>query len=311
MESSNTARGATDNLIGIGFMLMSVLAGLITATVVKRFSVELSVLTVLSVRFLYSMPLLILFGLMIRQAELWRINRWDMLTLRMFVGHLGIIFWFLSVRNTSLGQATALFQSSAIFVTILAPILLQEKVGLYRGGAVVVGLIGIVMITNPFTGSLNIGSFWGIMSALAGAALIIALRKLGKSDAPISVALWHNGLGSVLYPCLLLLWMPAEAHLLAGADFLLIFIIFGMAASLVQFGFTSAYRYGEAVVLVPMRYLSVPASALIGWIYWQEEALMVEMLGMGIVVASCIFISFREYYLGRTSKIAEAFLHKS
>ena len=37
MESSNTARGATDNLIGIGFMLMSVLAGLITATVVKRF----------------------------------------------------------------------------------------------------------------------------------------------------------------------------------------------------------------------------------------------------------------------------------
>lgn len=89
-----------------------------------------------------------------------------------------------------------------------------------------------------------------------------------------------------------------------------IFVIFGISASLVQFGFASAYRYGEATVLVPTRYLSVPASALIGWIFWQEDPKWIEVLGMVIVVGSCIFISIREYRLGRASKSSEPFLHK-
>ena len=79
------------------------------------------------------------------------------------------MFWFLSVAHTSLGQATALFQSSAIFVTVLSPLILREKVGIYRGSAVMIGLLGIVMITNPFGDALNIGSLYGLGSALAGA----------------------------------------------------------------------------------------------------------------------------------------------
>ena len=71
-----------------------------------------------------------------------------------FFGQIGIIFWFLAVMNILLGQATALFQSSAIFVTILSPIILKEKVGIYRGSAVLIGLIGIIMTTNPFDGGV-------------------------------------------------------------------------------------------------------------------------------------------------------------
>jgi drug/metabolite transporter (DMT)-like permease len=249
-------------------------------------------------------------------SDLWFDDSWCRFMAGQPLGYAGIADYcwaygyYLSVRTTTLGQATALFQSSAIFVTILAPFLLKEKVGVYRGTAVIFGLIGIFMITNPFSDTLSVGAFWGILSALAGAILVIALRKLGKSDIPITVALWHNGIGAVIYPLMLLVFLPAELYPLILSHDIGIFVMFGISASLVQFGFASAYRYGEATVLVPTRYLSVPASALIGWIFWQEDPKLIEILGMAIVVGSCIFISIREYRLGRASKTTEPFLHK-
>ncbi|MBL6782631.1 MAG: DMT family transporter [Alphaproteobacteria bacterium] len=310
MPEQPSSRILSDNMIGIAFMLMAVLAGLVTASAVKYLSADQTVLGVLSIRFVFSMPFLIMFGVMIRGKGMWQVNRWNLLSIRVVFGHLGIIFWFLAVSTTTLGQATALFQSSAIFVTILAPFLLKEKVGIWRGGAVLIGLIGICMITNPFSGTINIGSFWGLMSAIAGAVLVIALRKLGKSDEPITVALWHNGIGAVMYPVLVIIWLPIDTIDLMFSQHLLFYIVFGISASLVQLGFGSAYRYGEATVLVPTRYLSVPASALIGWIFWQEQPYILEMVGMVIVIASCIFISIREYRLGWASRATEPFLHK-
>ncbi len=310
MPEQPSSRIFSDNIIGIAFMLMSVLAGLITASAVKLLAEDQTVLAVLSIRFLFSMPFLIMFGILIRGKGMWQINRWNLLWVRVIFGHTGIICWFMAVSTTTLGQATALFRSSAIFVTILAPFLLKEKVGVWRGSAVVIGLIGICMITNPLSDEINIGSVWGLMSALAGAVLVIALRKLGKSDEPITVALWHNGIGAIMYPVLLMIWLPESAiDLILSMDWLF-FVIFGASASLVQLGFGSAYRYGEATVLVPTRYLSVPASALIGWLIWQEQTSPVQILGMTIVIASCIFISIREYRLGRASKATEPFLHK-
>ena len=59
-----------------------------------------------------------------------------------------------------LGQATAFFNVGD-FVTLFSPFILGEKVGVYRGCAVIAGLIGIYMITDPFSGEFNIGAVYG------------------------------------------------------------------------------------------------------------------------------------------------------
>ena len=68
-----------------------------------------------------------------------------------------------------LGMATALFQSSVIFITLLAPIFLGEKVGIYRWTAVITGLAGVVIITDPFAGVMSWYALYGIGAALVGA----------------------------------------------------------------------------------------------------------------------------------------------
>ena len=101
---------------------------------------------------------------------------------RVIFGCCGITFGFV-FRHMPLGMATALFQSSVIFITLLSPIFLGERVGLYRWSAVLTGLSGVLIITNPFSGdSIVVFSLWH--RALAGAVLSLLLRQLARVMLP-------------------------------------------------------------------------------------------------------------------------------
>jgi len=287
------------NMLGIAYMIMAVLAGVVTSVIVKEISPLATVLVLLSLRFVFSIPPLALAAFVARGRLMLNVSRWDRLLMRIVTGQIGIIFWFLAITHISLGQATALFQSSAIFVTILSPLILKEKVGIYRGSAVFIGLVGIFMLTNPFAEGLNIGALFGLGSAISGAFLVVLLRMLGRTDEPVTVSLWHNITGALLYPAMVLIM--GETGYIHGivTEYLLLLVILGIGASFVQIGFTSAYRHGEAAVLVPIRYLSVPIASLLGWWIWAEKLNLTEITGMVIVVSSCLFISIREYWLSR------------
>ena len=290
------------NMLGIGYMAMAVAAGVVTSIIVKTLSVEFAVLVVLSMRFLFSIPPLAIAAWFVRGREMFAIQRWERLLIRIVVGHVGIVFWFLGIAHTGLGQATALFQSSAIFVTILSPIVLKERVGLYRGGAVMAGLFGIYLVTNPLSDGFNIGSAYGVASAIAGALLVLVLRLLGRTEEPVSVAIWHNLVGAVVYPAAALAAAMAAPMGWVLTEHLPLLVVLGIGAAFVQIGFTAAYRYGEAAVLVPVRYLSVPVAGILGWLIWDELLSGGEITGMAIVVLSCAFISCREYWLNRGNR---------
>lgn len=297
------------NVVGILYILMAVFAGLFTSAIIKHYAPLATVSVLLTLRFLFSMPPLLAVAWKTRGWQAYQINRRGRLLARVLVGQCGILFWFLSIQHLPLGQATALFQSSAIFVTLLSPLILKEKVGMFRWSAVIVGLGGVVLITDPFSGGLQFGIFFGLASALSGAALAILLRLLGKTEQPISVALWHNTTGAVIYPLLMIFFMDDTgllAMVLAVPVDWLAFIIVGIGAAMMQIGFTTAYRYGEAAVMVSIRYLSVPLAGLIGWLIWQEIPSSSEVAGMVVVVLSCLFISLREYRLARKANRAAA-----
>ena len=97
------------------------------------------------------------------------------------------------------------------FYHIDVAFLLGEKVGIYRWSAVIAGLSGVVIITNPFSGAMTAAVLYGVGAALAGAVLSILLRRLGKKDSPISVACWYNASGFVALSVIVLI-VPSQFH---------------------------------------------------------------------------------------------------
>jgi len=136
---------------GVLLTLAAVFLGVGTGVIVKQLSGDLNLLTMLFFRFLFSLPILLGAALWVRGRQFLHITQKRTMVVRVLFGLTGITFWFLSVRNIPLGQATAIFQSSVLFVTLASPFFLGEKIGLYRTTAVVIGLIGIILLTGPFS----------------------------------------------------------------------------------------------------------------------------------------------------------------
>jgi drug/metabolite transporter (DMT)-like permease len=280
-------------IIGITCTLTAVVLGLVSGILVKKVGTDVTVITTLFYRFLFSVPLLLIFAIIARKSQFLKIEQKKTLLLRIIFGLSGISFWFLAVRSMPLGQATTLFQSSVIFVTLLSPFLLNEKVGWFRWAAVLTGLIGIIIVTDPFSSAMSIAVIYGILAASSGAILAILLRRLGRSDKPTSIALWYNFSGTIVIAVIIII-MPKQLSSIGGQT-LIDLILLGAVASVLQIFFTTAYKYLDAVVVSSMRYIQIPLSGFAGYLLFSESMSLNQILGAIIIICSCLVIAWREF----------------
>ena len=271
--------------------------GVLTGVLVKQLGPDINIVTMLFYRFLFSLPILFLFAIYLRGWQFLQINQGKTLFFRSILGCCGIAFWFLSVRSMPLGMATALFQSSVIFITLLSPLLLGEKVGIYRWTAVVAGLTGVVVITDPLSGNMSWYALYGIGAALTGACLSLLLRQLGKGDAPVSVAAWYNLAGFGVLTSIVTI-LPDQLQ--AISQTVLIDLVFlGVIGSALQIVMTTAYRHSDAVVVASMRYLQMPISGVVGYFLFAEVMSASEIIGALVIIGSCLVIAWRELVRSR------------
>ena len=68
------------------------------------------------------------------------------------------------------------------------------------------------MVTNPFEEAMSIGIYLAFASGINGAILSIILRKLGNTDEPVAVALWHNTIGFIFFTSSFFIFRRASAR---------------------------------------------------------------------------------------------------
>ena len=280
------------SLVGVALSLLAVLFGVLTGILVKKLSTDVTLVTTIFYRFLFSLPIIFIVSFVMRGRDWLHIRQRKTMCLRVFFGFCGIMFWFLSVRTMPFGLPTSLFQSSVIFITLMSPFLLNEKVGIYRWSAVIAGLSGVVIITNPFSGAMTLAAFFGVGAALSSAVLAILLRRLGKGDVPISVACWYNGSGFVAAGIVVLLF-PGQFDAVSQPIFFDL-VWLGVIGAGLQIVLTTAYRYADAVAVASMRYLQMPVSAVAGYVIFAEVMTPVEIFGALVIITSCLVIAWRE-----------------
>ena len=278
--------GLSLSLLGIGF-------GVGTGIIVKFLANDVNLLVTLFYRFLFSLPVLFLVAIMTRGRDFYKINAKKTLLVRVAFGMAGIVFWFLSVRHLPLGLATSIMHSSVIYVAMLSPFLLGEKVGIYRWSAALTGLLGVFVISGALSPAFEAAIFLAVFASLAGGGLQLALRRLGKSDAPASVASWYNFMGFVAVS-LVFLVLPSYWQIPEAGAFPYL-ILLGLFGSGLQICFTASFRYVDAVVIATIRYLQVPLAGLVGYFAFQEVPTTTHYIGAVLIIGSCLVIVFREF----------------
>ena len=128
--------------LGISLSIGEVIFTVIIAAFVKFISNDTSVFVILFYRYVFCLPLLFITATVQRGKAALQILDKGKLALRSLFGLASFGFLFAALEKIELSKMTALLQTIPIFVTLLAPILIGERVGWRRRSAVLVGFAG-------------------------------------------------------------------------------------------------------------------------------------------------------------------------
>jgi drug/metabolite transporter (DMT)-like permease len=284
---------------GVFLLFLELVLSVIIASTVKLLSDDLNVFSILFFRYILSIPLLLLYGYYIHGRNILSINQKGILLLRISFGLIGLSCWYLTVIYLTLSVATVLLQTVPIFITIFAPFMTSERVGLRRFLAVIVGFIGVVILINPnLDGSFaysGIGLFFGAGATIFGALMFITLRMLGAKDAPIPTALWYNFVGAVIFGCLAGFSNGIETfEIIIGESLWFLLIFIGISASFQQYLMAKSHQLAPVTTLAPVHYSAIPMSMFVGVLYFEEVIDTRFLLGTSIIVCATAYIFFRE-----------------
>jgi drug/metabolite transporter (DMT)-like permease len=299
----------SSNIIGSLIWIIFIFLSLFTHMIIKSLSGDVDFIITLFSRFAYSLPVLFILAYIARKSLLFQINNWKNIALRSFFGFATMIMVFSSLQLIPIGITTALSQSSAIYVTLLSPFFLGEKIGLIRWTAVIAGLIGVFLMINPIsiineTSDLSaFGIYLAFGSAITHAALAIILRKIGKTEHPTTTALIHN-LVTTLVISFTIVFLGTKFYgktgvygleiLITPNNILYTLVSLGIIGSFVQYLMAQSYKFAEATILVTLRYLAIPLATLFGFIIWNEIPSYNQIIGGLVVIGSCLLITYRE-----------------
>jgi drug/metabolite transporter (DMT)-like permease len=225
--------------------------------------------------------------------RLLRATHWRFHALRSSVGAFAVFTWYMSLTLAPIADATAMIFMGPIFSTLLAALLLRERIKCNRWLAVALGFGGALVMTGPSLGrddAKAAGLALALACAVFAALGMIFLRQMSRTEHPLTTTLYFSvtSLAGAALTAFSGWPLPTSKELL-----LLIFM--GLLGTSAQFLLTAAFRYAEASVVIPMEYTSIVVATLLGYVLFHEIPGVSIWLGAPLVIVAGLLLVWGEY----------------
>lgn len=281
------------HLVGISLMLGTMLAFVILDTLMKYLTRDYGTTQVVWARYVFHMVVLV--------AVLAPTGR-----LRLGTRRLGLqIFRSLLLLGATacfvfglnylpLAEATTITFLSPLVVTALSVPLLRERVGPRRWTAVIVGFVGVLIVTRPGSGAIHPAAFVLLGTALCFGLYQITTRLLGTDEDPFTTLFYTALTGAV---CMTLIvpfaWRPPSPEAWA------MMIAAGGFGALGHFFLIKAYTLAPASVLAPFVYTQLVWATLAGVVVFGDLPDLWTIVGALVIIGSGLYVFYRESVRGR------------
>ena len=211
--------------------------------------------------------------------------------LRCFSGLIALVAIFIALRSLPLATVVSISFAAPIFTTIFSIFLLSEKVGIYRWLAVIIGFIGILIITEPGITNLNIYYIFPIIFCLGLSYVAITIRQLSTSE-PVWLISFYFSLSITL---LSFFTIPQGWIMPDLKDFMILSMI-GIFGGVANLWLSQSYKYSEVSLVTPLKYLALVFAIIFGYFIWNEIPTIKTLIGALLVIVSTMIIFRREIY---------------
>lgn len=240
-----------------------------------------------------SIALLAYTGELSFDLRLYKIARWKLAFGRGLFVSVAQLLFYTSLTRLELGTVSALGQTNAIFVVLIALIGYRETVGIWRWFAVIMGFAGAIWIVRPGSDLFDWSSLFPVGAAFCYAASMVTLRSFDKSVSSAILYLYSATAAAVGA----LFLAAGTADLTPIASIFDAFLIFSMAI-FGGFGVVFlmyAFRNAPASMLAPFSYFSILTALGFGWVFFGELPLDKLFPGVFLIIASGLTILWREH----------------
>ena len=218
---------------------------------------------------------------------------------RCLAGLIALVSIFVALRNLPLATVVSISFAAPIFITIFSIFLLNEKVGLYRWMAVLVGFLGIIFITEPGFSSLNVYYIYPIIFCLGLSYVAIAIRKLSSTEPAWLISFFFS------FSIMLLSFLSFyQGWILPSLLDLFLLSMVGILGGLANLWLSQSYKYSEVSLVSPLKYLGLVFAIIFGYFIWNEIPTSKTLLGASLVIVSSIIIFRREMYLKKKLSVS-------
>ena len=208
-----------------------------------------------------------------------RTERLSQHALRNAVHYAGQYGWFVALTMIPLAELVSIEFTMPIWSAALAVVFLGEQMGARKWFAVLLGLVGVAVIVRPGAGAIDSGQIIALASALGFAISVVLVKSLTRIDAAVAISFWMLVVQSAigLVPALIV-WQWPSVHTWAWV------LVVAFCGTYSHYCFARAMQLADATVVVPMDFLRVPLTALVGWLAYSERLDLFTLLGIGLIL---------------------------
>jgi drug/metabolite transporter (DMT)-like permease len=191
----------------------------------------------------------------------------------------GQFSWLFALNLIPLAQLISIEFTTPIWTALLATTFLNERLTRPRLGAILLGLIGIVVIVRPGATAIQTGHLVVLAAAFFFGISLVVTKSLTRTDNVVRIIFWMLIIQSVigLVPAIYV-WRTPPADLWPW----ILLVAFTGSAS--HYCLAKALAHADATLVAPIDFLRVPLSALIGWLLYQEQIDMWTAAGAVLIL---------------------------
>lgn len=205
--------------------------------------------------------------------------------------------FFFALGLIPIAEATALNFTAPLFVTLLAVIILKERVGWRRWLALFFGFASTLVILQPGVQVMSIGAFLVLFASLAWAGSTITLKKLSKSESSLTSTVY---LVIILTPVTFVASFP-YLHL-PTIEQTIWLVEVAATSTIAQYFLSESLKQADANVVVPFDFSRLIWAAVFGFILFGEIPTVWVWLGGILIFASAVYITHRENRIKKSDR---------
>jgi drug/metabolite transporter (DMT)-like permease len=289
--STDAAQVRRQRLAGIGLMCLAVTCFTGIDSSAKYLGAHMDTLQIVWARYAFAFFLALIITNPMSNPSLVRTSRLKLQIFRSFLLLFSTAANFVALRYLRLDQTVTIGFSAPFMVAGLAGPILGEIVGLRRWLAIVVGFLGVLVVTRPGFGGIHPAAILTLLGMASYAVYIIITRMLSYTDSSSTTLFYSNLVGaaavSIVVP---FVWTTPE-----NWPLVVLMVFMGACAMTGHYLLILAYRRAPTAVIAPFIYTQIVSGIAAGYLIFNDLPDRWTLIGAAIVVASGLYLLYLEH----------------